>query len=98
MPVPSVETPPTPRENELLKRIKALEAENARLERANEALEQLRPVWAQGWTEDSMAAQASSSALSELWEMLGAGNQTQAVSTLAAFRQAQQARAEKGGE
>jgi hypothetical protein len=40
MPVPSVETPPTPRENELLKRIKALEAENAALKQSLRSMHQ----------------------------------------------------------
>jgi hypothetical protein len=66
--------------------IEELEAKLARSERRNEALEELRPIWAQGWTEDSMAAQASGNALSTLWAMLGAENQTQAVSTLAELK------------
>lgn len=67
-------------------RIEELEAKLARSERHNEALEELRPVWAQGWTGDSQAAQVSSSALAQLWEMLGASNQTQAVEALAELR------------
>ncbi|RVN04066.1 hypothetical protein [Sinorhizobium meliloti] len=43
-------------------------------------LEQLRPHWAQGYTSDSMAAQAQTSALAGLWDLLGASNQTEAVS------------------
>lgn len=51
----------------------------ADLERSVKTLESLRPHWAQGYTSDSMAAQASTAALSQLWEMLGATNQTEAV-------------------
>jgi hypothetical protein len=67
-------------------RIEGLEAKLARSERRNEALEELRPVWAQGWTDDSQAAQGSSNALAQLWEMLGASNQTQAVEALAELK------------
>ena len=67
-------------------RIEELEGKLARSERYNEALEELRPVWAQGWTDDSQAAQVSSSALAQLWEMLGASNQTQAVEALAKLK------------
>ena len=59
--------------------VEELEAKLAREERRNDALEQLRPVWAQGWTRDSMAAQASANALSQLWKMLGVQDQTQAA-------------------
>jgi hypothetical protein len=57
-------------------RIEGLEAKLARSERRNEALEELRPIWAQG----------SSNALAQLWEMLGASNQTQAVEALAELK------------
>ncbi|MEJ0004413.1 MAG: DUF3850 domain-containing protein [Pararobbsia sp.] len=60
-------------------RADALEAENARLRRSNAALEQLRPVWAQGYSSDSSAAQSTAAALSFFWLHLGAENQTQAV-------------------
>jgi hypothetical protein len=59
--------------------VEELEAKLAREELRNDALEQLRPVWAQGWTKDSMAAQASGNALSQLWKMLGVQDQTQAA-------------------
>jgi hypothetical protein len=57
-----------------------------------ESMETLRPVWAQGWSNDSMAAQASASALAQLWHMLSASNQTEAVVKLRAILAA----AEKG--
>ena len=66
--------------------VEELEAKLARAERRNDALEQLRPVWAQGWTKDSMAAQASANALSQLWKMLGVQDQTQAVAALTALK------------
>ena len=72
-------------EDEAANRIEELEGKIARVERANDALEGLRPVWAQGWTNDSMAAQASGNALAQLWKMLGAQDQTQAVATLKAL-------------
>ena len=66
--------------------VEELAAKLARAERRNDALEQLRPVWAQGWTKDSMAAQASGNALSQLWKMLGVQDQTQAVAALTALK------------
>jgi hypothetical protein len=47
-----------------------------------EELEALRPHWAQGHTDDSMAAQHATGALCKLWAMLGVTNQTQAVQKL----------------
>lgn len=49
---------------------------------AEVVLEQLRPVWAQGYTDDSMAAQSLGNAVSELWELLHAKDQTQAMENL----------------
>lgn len=49
---------------------------------AEVVLEQLRPVWAQGYTSESEAAQASANALSELWQLLHATDQTQAMGNL----------------
>ena len=51
----------------------------AELEKQNEALEQLRPYWAKGFSNDSVAAQCTVSAMSELHKLLGANNQTDAV-------------------
>lgn len=58
------------------------------LQKKVDALEQLRPVWAMGYTEEGRAAQGFASALSALWLILGAENQTEAVATL---REAQEA-------
>ena len=54
----------------------------ADLEHSNIALETLRPLWAQGYSSDSVAAQASSNALAEIWEILGVNNQTDAMEKL----------------
>ena len=68
---------------ELLDAALGLAAEaNTRAETAEKVLEELRPVWAQGWTSDSQAAQASSNALAEVWQLLGAHNQTEALARL----------------
>lgn len=50
--------------------------------RSNESLESLRPHWAQGYSSDSMAAQAATSALAGMWELLGVDNQTSAMQRL----------------
>lgn len=44
-----------------------------------ETLEQLRPQWAKGYTDDSIAAQAATAALSQVWKVLGVKDQTQAM-------------------
>ena len=69
-----------------IERIEELEGKLARAMLTIEALQGLRPVWAQGWTDDSMAAQASGNALAQLWEMLGVKDQTQAVAALAELK------------
>jgi hypothetical protein len=78
------------RHRDQLNRIEELEAKLAgviwELKRSNDALEALRPVWAQGWTNDSVAAQASGAALAQLWNMLGVQDQTQAMATLAELK------------
>ena len=43
------------------------------------ALEKLRPHWAKGYTNDSVAAQMCAAALSNLWEALEVKNQTEAI-------------------
>ena len=48
-----------------------------------EGLQTLRPVWAQGYTDDSVAAQATASAMAGMWEHLGVTNQTDAMEKLA---------------
>lgn len=57
-------------------------AAERRVKELDGVLEQLRPVWAQGWTSDSMAAQASASALSALWKALGVTDQTAAMARM----------------
>lgn len=53
-----------------------------KLERLNAFLEEMRPHWAKGYTEDGQAAQAAFGALNELWKLLGAIDQTDAVAEL----------------
>jgi len=50
-----------------------------------ETLEALRPHWAQGFSDDGIAAQVQTAALSQLWKMLGVDNQTAAVQRLASI-------------
>lgn len=57
----------------------AIAAELQDLKQRYQALEKLRPVWAQGHTSDSMAAQSATNAMTQLWKILGAAHQTQAV-------------------
>lgn len=45
-------------------------------------LEAMRPNWAKGYSSDSIAAQCSANALSSLWELLGAKDQTEAAEKL----------------
>lgn len=57
----------------------------AQLEKATASLaavETQRPHWAKGYTDDSVAAQCATAALSQLWKLIGATNQTQAVLAL----------------
>lgn len=42
----------------------------------------MRPQWAKGYSSDSVAAQVTSSALHQIWDLLGVKDQTQAVSKL----------------
>lgn len=69
----------------------ALLNEKHDLERKVEALESLRPVWAQGFTSDSQAAQAWASSTKQLWDLLGVRNQTHAVLKLRAANTTQPA-------
>ena len=78
-----IEMPETPMLDALLAEVQSLrdaatDAERKMLENAT-TYERLRPHWAKGYTSDSMAAQASTSALSELWTILEVDNQTAAV-------------------
>ena len=45
-------------------------------------LESMRPHWAKGYSSDSMAAQGQTSALSQVWELLGVDNQTDCMTKL----------------
>ena len=63
-------------------RIEELEAEQDRLSSKVDTLELLRPHWAQGYSSDSVAAQASTAALVAFWEILGVSDQTSAINAL----------------
>jgi hypothetical protein len=63
-------------------RIEQLTAERDRFSSTVDTLERLRPHWAQGYSSDSMAAQASTAALAGIWEILGVSDQTSAVAAL----------------
>ncbi|MES2783604.1 MAG: hypothetical protein V4657_12480 [Pseudomonadota bacterium] len=52
------------------------------LKQQKEYIESMRPHWAQGYSDDSMAAQASTGALAEVWDMLGVKNQTDCMARL----------------
>ena len=66
-------------------RIEELEAEQDRLSSKVDTLELLRPHWAQGYSSDSVAAQASTAALVAFWEILGVSDQTSAINALKAL-------------
>lgn len=59
-----------------------LRADNSELRAKLAAVESQRPHWAKGYSTDSIAAQVSGGALSELWELMGVSNQTDAVEKL----------------
>jgi hypothetical protein len=59
-----------------------LAAENATLRARVESLEALRPHWAQGFSSDGVAAQVQTTALNQLWTLLGVSDQTAAVAAL----------------
>ncbi|MDH0125452.1 hypothetical protein N7376_15700 [Brucella intermedia GD04153] len=67
---------------EMQSRIDAVVAELRRKEDRIQVLERLRPHWAQGYTSDSRAAQTATAALDQLWQILGANSQTDAVQKL----------------
>lgn len=53
-----------------------------KLKQEKEYSESMRPHWAQGYSSDSMAAQASTSALSEVWDLIGVKDQTACMEKL----------------
>lgn len=59
-----------------------MEAAEIKVKQTQQVMDELRPVWAQGWSTDSEAAQASGNALAELWALLQVDNQTDAVARL----------------
>jgi hypothetical protein len=46
------------------------------------AAEALRPQWAMGYSDDSMAAQIATSSLIQIYEVLGVQNQTDCINEL----------------
>lgn len=66
----------------LREEVSVVSSDNERLENTISALEELRPHWAQGYTDDSMAAQASTNAKADMWKLLNASSQTEAMSKL----------------
>lgn len=72
---------------ELLAAVDAVYDEAERkVKEIQQTMEALRPVWAQGFSSDSQAAQAHGAALAQLWGILGVDNQTAAVERLNMFR------------
>ncbi len=61
----------------------------ASLTAERDALEQMRPVWAQGFDSSGVAAQVTTAALTKLWKLLDAKDQTDAVQKLQALLPAQ---------
>lgn len=59
--------------------INPLQAELDQARAQVESLESLRPHWAQGYSSDSIAAQSATSALSDIWQILGVQHQTAAL-------------------
>lgn len=55
------------------------EAQSLRADQYRDYCESMRPHWAKGYTDDSMAAQAQTTALAQLWDALGVKDQTAAI-------------------
>lgn len=66
----------------LVKEVGTLRSDNRQQKGWIAMLEALRPFWAKGYSSDSVAAQASTGALSEIWRILGVSDQTQAMQKL----------------
>lgn len=64
-----------------------VEEADQRANDAKEVMEELRPVWALGFTSDSEAAQSTGNALAEIWKTLGVKNQTECMVALHALIQ-----------
>jgi len=75
-------TSPLQRLQILEKNNQELATEIDRLRRYVAALESKRPHWAEFFSSDSVAAQLTADALTELWGLLGVHNQTEAVEKL----------------
>lgn len=62
--------------------VASLESDVRNLQAKVDHLESLRPHWAEGHTDDSVAAQCKTDALNELWGLLGVSDQTMAMERL----------------
>lgn len=60
----------------------AIKDENEKLWASNTQLEEMRPMWAKGYTSDSVAAQCFSNALNQIYKHLDVTNQTDAMNLL----------------
>lgn len=63
-------------------KITLLERRVYELEKQVEMYESLRPHWSQGFSSDSIAAQVQTTALSQIWGILGVKNQSEAMGVL----------------
>lgn len=54
----------------------------AKQEEQIKALREERPMWAQGFTSDSVAAQVCTASLHQIWKELGVSNQTECMQKL----------------
>lgn len=89
-------TPHGPKRSRLAEQHIAKATEATRAEGFNEALyrargkiaalEALRPHWAMGYSDDSVAAQIAVAALAQLWNRLGVNNQSSAIAELSRLR------------
>lgn len=68
-------------------RIASLEREIERLLARIQADVELRPMWARGFSSDSIAAQTACGALHSIWKELGVSNQTECMEKLRRLRQ-----------
>jgi hypothetical protein len=69
-------------------KLAAIEAAVKGKEELIDALNALRPFWAQGHSDDSIAAQASYAALAQIFKVLGVTNQTDAIKRIASLEAA----------
>jgi allophanate hydrolase subunit 1 len=66
----------------LNQRIADLQSEVTAANNVVASAEAHRPLWAMGYTSDSIAAQSTSAALTQIWKAIGAKDQTDAMRRL----------------